>query len=57
MSTKVSPPPDRFTIRRTGSPDRLAPAIVIPAVPDTEPAPDTALPITEPVPVPAHRRV
>ena len=39
MSTRVAPPPDRFTIRRAGEPDRLAPAIAVPPAPDI---PDTA---------------
>ena len=50
MSAKVIPPPDRFAVRRTGEPDRLAPAIAVPAAPDTAPAPDHV-----PLPVePAH---
>ena len=39
MSTRVAPPPDRFTIRRAGEPDRLAPAIAVPPAPETA-APD-----------------
>ena len=49
MSTKLTPPPDRFGVRRTGEPDRLAPAISIPAAPETEVAPAPALPAPEPV--------
>ena len=56
MSTRVIPPPDRFGVRRTGEPDRLAPAIAVPAVPETEPAPGPPLPSPEPepAPVPVH---
>ena len=49
MSTRVAPPPDRFTIRRAGEPDRLAPAIAVPPSPDTA-APD--LPDTAGAPAP-----
>jgi hypothetical protein len=45
MSTPVVPPPDRFSVRRTGEPDRLAPAITVPAAPETE-----ATPTSDPVP-------
>ena len=59
MSTRVAPPPDRFTVRRTGEPDRLAPAIAVPAAPETEgtpaPAPPPAVPEREPVPVGARQ--
>ena len=51
MSTKLTPPPDRFGVRRTGEPDRLAPAISVPSAPETEPAPDPALPAPQPEPV------
>lgn len=53
MSTRITPPPDRFSIERTGEPDRLAPAIVGPAAPDTAPDCEAALPPAlgrEPVP-------
>jgi hypothetical protein len=60
MSTKIIPPPERFTVHRTGEPDRLAPAIAVPAPPDTErvadPAPAPAVPESQPVPAGAIRR-
>ena len=50
---RVTPPPDRFTVRRTGTPDRLAPAIATPVPPDTEPT-TTPVPPAQPERVPAH---
>ena len=47
MSTHVVPPPDRFSVRRTGEPDRLAPAITVPAAPETD-----GIPGGEPLPLP-----
>ena len=46
MSSKVIPPPDRFTVRRAGEPDRLTPAIAVPAAPDTAGAPTPTAPLT-----------
>lgn len=47
MATKVTPLPDRFGVRRTGEPDRLAPPPVVPDAPETAPAPT---PVPQPVP-------
>ena len=53
MSAKVTPPPDRFAIRRAGEPDRLAPPIAVPTTPETERAPIPAAPAPPREPVPA----
>ncbi len=39
MATKVTPLPDRFGVRRTGEPDRLAPPPVVPEAPAPAPTP------------------
>ena len=52
MSTRIVPVPDRFGVRRTGEPDRLAPPIAVPTGPETAPAPGPALPSLEPAPAP-----
>ena len=49
----ITPPPERFTVRRTGTPDRLAPAIAVPAAPESEPA-GTPVPAELPEAVPAR---
>lgn len=54
MATRVIPPPERFGIRRTGDPDRLAPAITVPAAPDTNTLPETAPVPAEPPREPVH---
>ncbi len=48
MATKVTPLPDRFGVRRTGEPDRLAPPLVVPEAVPEAPAP------APPVPAPAR---
>jgi hypothetical protein len=53
MASKVTPPPDRFGIRRTGEPDRLAPAVAVPLPAETDQTPETPLPPLEPERVPA----
>jgi hypothetical protein len=55
MATRMTPPPDRFTARPTTEPDRLAPAIAVPAAPDTEREPGSlpAVPSPSREPVPA----
>ena len=50
MSSRVAPPPERFTVRRAGEPDHLAPAIAVPAAPDTSDAPATPDPAGAPAP-------
>lgn len=51
MATKVTPLPDRFGVRRTGEPDRLAPP---PVVPETPAMPPETVPTPTPVPAPAR---
>lgn len=52
MSTRITPPPDRFSIERTGAPDRLAPAIAVPAAPETAPDREGVMsPAPTPMPV------
>lgn len=51
MATKIIPTPDRFTVRRAGAPDRLAPEIRVPAAPEQPRIPVS--PATEPA-VPAR---
>ena len=53
MSSKMIPPPDHFTVRRAGEPDRLAPAIAVPAAPDPAGAPAPTAPPATPELVPA----
>ena len=48
MATKLTPPPDRFGVRRVGEPDRLAPTVAVPAGPETEGAPGAPLPASVP---------
>lgn len=48
MASKVTPPPDRFGVRRTGEPDRLTPAVAVPIPAETDHTPETALPPLDP---------
>ena len=50
MSSRVAPPPERFTVRRAGEPDHLAPAIAVPAAPDAPATPATPDPASAPAP-------
>ncbi|MGD9890959.1 MAG: hypothetical protein AB7R89_22295 [Dehalococcoidia bacterium] len=52
MASKVTPPPDRFGIRRTDEPDRLMPAVAVPLPTETDHTPETPLPPLEPDPAP-----
>ena len=53
MASKVSPPPDRFGVRRTGEPDRLAPAVAAPLPTETDHTSETPLSPLDPDPAPA----
>jgi hypothetical protein len=53
MASKVTPPPDRFGIRRTGEPDRLAPAVAVPLPTESDHTSETPLPPLEPDLAPA----
>jgi hypothetical protein len=53
MASKVTPPPDRFGVRRTGEPDRLAPAVAIPLPTETDHTSETPQPPLDPDPAPA----
>jgi hypothetical protein len=50
MTTRMVPPPDRFTVRRVGEPDHLVLPVVTPSAPETEQAPLPARPPDAPVP-------
>lgn len=53
MASRVTPPPDRFDIRRTGEPDRLAPAVAVPLPTETDRTPEAPLPPVEPDLIPS----
>ena len=53
MASRITPPPDRFDIRRTGEPDRLVPAVAVPLPTETDRTAETPLPPAEPDLIPA----
>jgi hypothetical protein len=54
MSTKLTPPPDRFSVRRIGEPDHLAPAVSLPLPSETDRTSDAPLLPGEPDSMPAE---